>query len=101
MRPVVWLVCLMTIMSSAAANEQLGRFVRQVADACVGRALEVPDMMRGLALASRTATSVCSCAAEGFVFSERQAAITSPANILITTPLFRQKLVNCTEAGIN
>src|SRR6478735_4723354 len=55
----------------AIANERLGIVVHRLADACVGNILELPDAMERLARAGRTATGVCSCAAEAAVIANK------------------------------
>ena len=55
----------------AVANERLGLVVHRLADACVGNILEIPAATERLARAGRTATAVCSCAAEAAVIASK------------------------------
>lgn len=93
----VWFAA--AVIQPALANEQLGRIVRQLADACVGASLETPPVMQSLASAGRTATGVCTCAAEVFVFTEPPPS--NSFDVSIKTEAFRMRLIACANARHN
>lgn len=96
--PVVMLLLLLSAAQGASANEKLGLVVRRLADACVGKVLQA-GALETVARAGRTATGICTCAAEVEVSTG-----TIPKegfDAWASQPDFKRYLDVCTKAGSN
>jgi hypothetical protein len=82
---------------SALANERLGIVVHRLADACVGNILEIPNGLERLARAGRTATGVCSCAAEAAVIVSKMPE--GGFDAWAVDGKFKTLLATCANAG--
>jgi hypothetical protein len=81
----------------SSANERLGLAVHRLVDACVGTVIETPGAMERIARLGRTATSICSCAAEAAVVTSKPPE--SGFDAWTAESKFRNLLVRCTNAG--
>ncbi|MDR6303987.1 hypothetical protein GGQ85_001686 [Nitrobacter vulgaris] len=93
---VVGVVVTCTIFPSSA-NERLGLAVHRLVDACVGTVIETPGAMERIARLGRTATSICSCAAEAAVVTSKPPEAGFDA--WAAESKFKNLLVMCTKAG--
>jgi hypothetical protein len=81
---------------AASANEKLGFVVRRLTDSCVGTILQ-SGVIEAVAKAGRTATGICTCAAEVEVASGRFPK--EGFDAWAVQPSFKRLLEMCTNSG--
>ena len=98
MKACRWAVLSLALCCSPAmADEQLGAVVRRLADACVGELLSDRNAMVALARLSRTATTLCTCAAEVALYNTQRPA--GGFEEWARYQRFRDNLDACLKAG--
>jgi hypothetical protein len=97
LRPFVGGLAVLWFAAPSSANERLGIVVHRLVDSCVGQMIQTPGVMERLARAGRTATSLCSCAAEAAIITSKlpEAGFDAWA----ADAKFRDLLTMCSNAG--
>jgi hypothetical protein len=103
MRTAVFLIALSITSpvlagSEVGANERVGFLVRRLVDACVGTVV-VERKLEALVRAGRTATGVCTCAAETEVGTG--SLFKGEFDSWVTQPGFKQRLGACANAEVH
>lgn len=98
--PILLFLLLYSAADAQTANEKVGAAVRSLADTCVGMVLLNRDLHSSLVQASRTATSVCTCASELAVSTTKIRESSLGLDGVVQTQSFLDFLSVCTKSKV-